>query len=69
MTINLKFQNRAKQWLVEECLLVVLRPNIENGTSADREKFQRREKCNDDSKEFLTPILNASQALKIKKKT
>ena len=52
---------------MEDYPAVVFQSNIDNETSVDVKKFKTKKKYNDDLKEFLIPILNNQQAIKMKK--
>ena len=52
--------------MFEEHPAVMFQSNAKHDVSVDIEKFRTKQKHNDDLKEFLTPILNNQQAMKMK---
>jgi len=66
VVINPKAHNKALKWLVEEYPAVVFQKENSNETLVDVSQFQQKTKYNDKLKQFLQPILQQKEALKVK---
>ena len=67
VVLNPRVKNKAREWIVNQYPLILIGEEVEGKSSIDPDVFSRSAKYNDSLKEFLTPIINAKEAKKMKK--
>ena len=65
--LNPKVKNIARKWVVNNYHKIEFKYESEFKTSIDTDEYQQKEEYNKDLQEFLAPVLQSKEVMKMKK--